>query len=123
MVTDNSGKTAFDTIKINVWNAGTNLAAAAKVPTGIEVTEAKNTLSIYPNPIQSQATIKITAPESGKGVLIIYNATGAPVYQESFEKSGTEWMKSLNLSNLGKGTYFMKVQIGKTSLQQKLMKL
>lgn len=125
-VTDANQNKAYDTVNVIVWNAQStslpSVAAAMESSTGSS-NIVENKLVVYPNPVQAQATIRLTAAENGKAVLLIYNMNGAVVYQESFEKSGKDWTKSVNLSNLGRGTYIMKIQVGKSTLQQKLIKL
>ncbi|MEO1448869.1 MAG: T9SS type A sorting domain-containing protein [Bacteroidota bacterium] len=79
-------------------------------------------LSLYPNPVQYQAHIKLENNWQGKVDVLIYNLSGQQVWQDQFIKlqSETEW--SLMLPPLPSGAYQMVLSNGQQIVQTRFVK-
>jgi dienelactone hydrolase len=94
--TDADGSTTyFPVLKINLSTSG------------------QPVLSLYPNPITSQAVIKITHPENGTLSLVVFSAAGTLMQQWTMQKQATIFQRSLSFPNLPPGSYVLQVK-GKT---------
>lgn len=92
-VTDNAGATSTTTIRVTVENQ--QVAAAY--------------LNIYPNPASGVLTMKYTDNANGKFRITIYDANSRLVRDELIDKTQTTITKTIDVSLLGAGVYFIKV--------------
>ena len=72
-------------------------------------------ISVYPNPIKNQFTIKTTLKNLNEVSITIFNVIGKKVYEKKSLKS-----KTINVSGLNTGIYILKIM---TETQQKTIKL
>ena len=95
-VTDSRGMTAKDTMRITVNNAGGR---------------PDNTLDvkIYPNSVQSVATIELSGLVKGRTMVDIYNLTGKKMKHQEFLKGDIFTQDRIDFSSLPKGIYFVEV--------------
>ena len=92
----------------------------------IPFNEKKLSLSVFPNPVQQQATIQYELPESGTAQLKLYNITGqqVAVLVNKFQPQGLHTITVNQLQSLYKlraGTYFLQMEFGGKRLVQKLV--
>ncbi|MCE9538020.1 MAG: T9SS type A sorting domain-containing protein [Bacteroidetes bacterium] len=83
-----------------------------------DIEEENNNFNIYPNPVNNKFTITIT--ETGKTYLQlkIVNILGEMVYQSLIENQKSE----INISDLPKGVYFVKLISDKQIITKKIIK-
>lgn len=94
-VTDDKGATARDTVKISVVNL-------------LRYTGA---LKIYPNPVATETvTLDGFNDYTGKAYITILDVSGKLIRDESFEKTGTTFRHSLDVSRLSAGTYILRIK-------------
>jgi len=84
-----------------------------------ETKESINSFVVFPNPSSGQFDAQITA-ESAQFILSIRNMIGQVVYNESVSVSNT-LTKSIDLSNLEKGIYFVSLENGVNREVQKVI--
>jgi hypothetical protein len=78
-------------------------------PVGIQENES-NLISVTPNPNNGRFTLDINAGFSTLVVLTVYNTQGVVVYSETDVKVNGNLHKNLDLTNLAKGSYLLKVE-------------
>jgi hypothetical protein len=89
--------------------------------TAIDEQLAELTFKLYPNPAKDFTNILFTPNNPGNASLRIYNIFGEEVYyRELGVIPAGEKLIQLNTSNLKKGLYFIKLNIGSEQLTQKL---
>jgi hypothetical protein len=97
---------------------GVVLSAPTSVITSIkESVVTKNPLSVYPNPATSNVTIQNTAA-SNLSKVNLYNILGEQIL--SFDLRANE-SKSMDVSNLSKGIYFINYMDGNKATSKKLI--
>ena len=68
-------------------------------------------LKIFPNPNEGVFSVEIQNITDDNTInLLVFNSIGKNVYQSSHDSSGGNLIIDLNLSDLPKGVYFLKVQ-------------
>lgn len=97
-VTDSKGLTSKDTVKVIVNNAGgrPDLTPTAK---------------IFPNPVQTQATIEVFGQANGRTIVDVYNSNGGKVMRKEFVKNDVYVNEKLDMSSLPKGVYLIEIII------------
>ena len=101
-----------------------NLLHKVTVSTSREQPEIKDQIdgqeiSIYPNPVQSEITVKIPELEEGEYADIsLYGQGGQLLYRN--EKAG--YNNIINFSEFPAGIYFMTITIREKSIQWKVVK-
>jgi len=68
----------------------------------------KNNLSVYPNPISNNNTLKISNLDNEEYLLEIYNLLGQNVYRKNVSVKNK--VATINIINLNSGTYLLKVK-------------
>jgi len=66
-------------------------------------------LSVFPNPNNGQFTLKVESTVAKQMNVVIFNSLGSLIYSEQLNINGT-LTKNMNLSNLSKGVYFIRLQ-------------
>lgn len=72
-----------------------------------------NEIKIFPNPAPTQLYISIRNPTEKKLSLQLYNSAGQFVYQLERELPGYDEQISIPLAQLARGTYWLKLRMGK----------
>ena len=89
------------------------------------ISELNNELgfNIYPNPNDGKFTLKISNQYTiNRNMnLNIFALLGQTVYSESLEMSNKEFYKRINLSNLSKGLYFIRISDSKNDFTGKIV--
>ena len=75
----------------------------------------------FPNPAQKQVTVVINKPDQGMVTISLYSVDGKLVQQKQIMKDKVSISTSLDLQQLNKGTYLMKVSIGNASQEVRKM--
>ena len=79
-----------------------------------------STLGVYPNPSDGHVYIDINLNEKKDGIVEIYNILGEKVYTHEF-KNITATSLEADLSDFGKGVYFVILNSGKDLITKKLV--
>lgn len=95
-ITDSRGLIARDTMRITVNNAG------GKPDNSVEV-------KIYPNPVQSAATLEVKGLAKGRTIVNIYNLIGKKMKSQEFVKGDVFSQDKVDFSALPKGIYLVEV--------------
>lgn len=85
---------------------------------GIEKLNNKTVFNIYPNPTKNDFVIQLNEVPK-RNHLVITNLVGETVYSSELHKPKTK----IDLSNMPKGIYLIKLQIQKTTSYSKIIKL
>ncbi|MEI7981176.1 MAG: T9SS type A sorting domain-containing protein [Bacteroidota bacterium] len=67
-------------------------------------------LSVYPNPNHGVFTLDLNTPTAEMANLVIINSKGNIVYRENEIFMNGKFRRNFNLSNLGKGIYFVRLE-------------
>ena len=106
-VVDNKGAVAKDTVAVSVINTQ-------------RFTED---FKVYPNPARSEVKVQMTSDVQGATRITIYNGNGMIVQSINVEKVQPQLLKSVNVSNLQTGLYYLEVIVdGKVRKITKFMK-
>lgn len=91
--------------------------------TNINTNTTSNSVTVYPNPVNEKTAIHITTTASEKTSYTITNILGQTVYTEQLGvlSAGNYTIAVGNKISLSKGIYFMKVEIGESTIIQKLV--
>ncbi|MFK7926118.1 MAG: zinc-dependent metalloprotease [Bacteroidia bacterium] len=79
-------------------------------------------LGVYPNPANSKVTLSLESAETGQAKVLLYNALGKVVREESFYHQSGSMQYKYNISDLTAGVYLVSVQIGDQKFTKKLVK-
>ncbi|MFT4024299.1 MAG: PKD domain-containing protein [Flavihumibacter sp.] len=119
-VTDNKGaknkKTVSVTVKsgarvATVDDSPDTAAVMASPDAAILTTDDPLRASLFPNPVQTQATLVLEGSAGGKTTTALCNASGMELSRESFEKSPGKYTRTIRFNALPAGLYFLKVQV------------
>lgn len=69
-------------------------------------------ISVYPNPNGGNFTINVESNDYGEGIVMLTNAFGNVVYNESVQKNTQVLEQTISLPNLLQGVYIVWVRIG-----------
>ncbi|AKD02775.1 hypothetical protein PKOR_06120 [Pontibacter korlensis] len=89
----------------------------------VKATESVQKLLVAPNPINFNSKLYVTAVESGRATLALYNMTGKKVYTKAVELvQGQNEVQLPVYDKLTKGMYVLKVELNGKVYQIKVMK-
>jgi hypothetical protein len=84
----------------------------------------KVSLSVFPNPVISDATFRINITKENNVVINIYDINGSLVYSNNYgRKSAGDHQINFNTDNLKKGTYIIQMSCGNERVSSKFIKL
>jgi len=105
-VTDNTGMTGLDTVKVTVNPEVNNLTNTTVVS------------KLYPNPATTYINVVVDGKNiSNKSFISIYNTNGLIVYQQRLERTQTTTVKYIDLSRFPKGAYVLKLTYSQTKTE------
>lgn len=78
-------------------------------------------LQYYPNPSNGRFNFKFSITEPCKTVITIFNANGQEVYYEVINNYAGDYSRSIDLSANGKGIYFLNIEQGNKTINEKLV--
>jgi hypothetical protein len=112
-VTNTSGLSDTASVQVRVVNSG----RSAGVDTG------GASFMVYPNPVGSTLTVRLTDPNtSGQVLLRMFDMQGRLVVSEETEVSVGGELMTFNVSGLAKGVYALEVVVGKARSYQMVVK-
>jgi hypothetical protein len=88
-----------------------------------EVALNENSITVYPNPVNNSASIRLTLPENSILSISIFNSTGQEVIQlaDNIASVRGEHMFEFNTSNLPGGIYHCMVSTGDQKISKKIV--
>lgn len=89
----------------------------AKASASMPVTKVK----VYPNPGNGKISVSFNAAAKGDVLVSITDAKGNEVYSKSLKDFSGEYFNQIDISDQGKGTYFLKITQGDDSITKKLV--
>ncbi len=95
-VTDNSGASSSDTVKITV----------------VDNLRSTESILLYPNPAQSTINLRLFSDSTGEMKINIVDANGRIVESWNIDKTQNFFQKSMNISRIAHGMYTLQVVMG-----------
>ena len=71
----------------------------------------ENNITIYPNPVPEDLSIKIERVTAAKINIVIQNALGQKIYSDEFQQAAGLQVKTIPMNRMSKGGYFVTVYI------------
>jgi lysophospholipase L1-like esterase len=99
-----------------------NLARQSKGWVVEESITARPSIYVFPNPISSQGTIRISNPYEGPVKLSLYNMNGALVQESEVNKQGLSLTTNISFGTLPNGSYILKAYMKECNGQLQLIK-
>ena len=78
-------------------------------------------VKVYPNPGNGKISVSFTAASQGDVHISINDAKGKEVYSKKLNDFSGEFFSQVDISDKGKGTYFLKITQGEDSITKKLV--
>jgi hypothetical protein len=104
------------------YSSGNYYCATTDISTGIINSSNEDNIKIYPNPNNGIFIIECRGIKNTEVDLIIYNLIGQNVYNEKINKLFNEKInKQLNLKDLPKGVYYLKLEFGGEFITEKFI--
>ena len=82
----------------------------------------KQTIFVSPNPFNSELSIEIQRQNFKQATITIKNIVGQTVFKEDENNVGTSYSKSIEVSFLPKGIYFIEVMVDGERYVNKMLK-
>jgi hypothetical protein len=99
-----------------------NLARQSKSGVVEESITAGPSIYVYPNPVSSQGTIRVSNPYEGPVKLSLYNMNGALVQESEVNKQGLSLTTNISFGTLPNGSYILKAYMKECIGQLQLVK-
>ena len=115
----NSGKVSVQETSNNNCKGDTVKLTVTLSSAGIEENKIFDKLNIYPNPTDGLLTIEFETAEKNVD-LEVFDVSGKLVLQSLSKHNGGLFQKSLDLSHLSEGNYFVKITAGEKSTTVKV---
>lgn len=71
-------------------------------------------ITLYPNPVHSSLTLSLNDSEPGEILILISDASGKSVLSKNFTSAGGEFTRNIEVSDLDRGLYFVRIAGGET---------
>lgn len=114
------------TVKLVVDGAcGKDSVTQQVVVQGISLEEnvLSRTMSIYPNPTKESVNVSFDTKDSESAKVMLLDVAGRIVMLNEYTNLNGKFEGVLNLSNLPKGTYILKVESGALSAQKRIVRM
>ncbi|MBL4734241.1 MAG: T9SS type A sorting domain-containing protein, partial [Flavobacteriales bacterium] len=99
-----------------------SIVVTVEVCLSIETRGNENgTLTIYPNPSTGNLTIELETRERDQVIVEIFHFTGALVYARSYPPRAGRVLQTLDLDDLSKGIYFIRVRSEEATWSRKIV--
>ncbi len=79
-------------------------------------------VSLYPNPVRSEATISVDLPAAADINIWLTDATGKTIQQINLIGTAGENIKKINMANYAGGIYYLKIQAGNETKAMQVFK-
>jgi outer membrane lipoprotein-sorting protein len=78
-------------------------------------------LKVYPNPGDGKFSLSFTSNTKADVEISITDAKGTAVYSKTIDNFSGEYFNEVNISDKGKGTYYLKITQGEDSITKKIL--
>jgi hypothetical protein len=106
-------------ISFNAKDGANYKATITNINLGIEDVAFSNAVKVYPNPAMEKLYLEIGS-EFNTNSISIYNIAGQQVLNQQIEQDTNKHV--ININNLAKGTYLMKITSDKSSITKLFIK-
>jgi len=119
-VTDNGGLKGIKQVTLTVKPAKTSAATnqfdlsgnGLELADSAEAETQMPSYQLYPNPVQDVLNLKWLTGASGKSEISIIDISGNIKLKTEVEEASSGYLKSLNISSLSRGVYFIRIYSG-----------
>ena len=80
-----------------------------------------NSITVYPNPNNGEFSLKFQSSLDGEIELTIFDVTGRVVLSNSFSKTGSEFIKDINLNQFNSGIFMVAIKLNGEVTHQKFI--
>jgi Domain of unknown function DUF11/Secretion system C-terminal sorting domain/MAM domain, meprin/A5/mu/N-terminal domain of BNR-repeat neuraminidase len=121
-INDASALPGKTTVKVTAEDGTTEITYEINFTVATSINEISQDLNIklYPNPTNGIVYLSLDVNTISKGSIEVFNSTGSRVYSKNLHNK-TESVNEINLSNLPKGMYFVKINTDNNSNTKKLI--
>ena len=88
---------------------------------GVKEIILTNEITIYPNPTNGMFTIHITNSDFDELILTVLDIQGREVYKSADKNKVSDYNKQINLEEMSKGIYYIKLDYGTETKVEKLI--
>ncbi len=99
----------------------TNINEINCAPTIINEMNQSSTIDIYPNPSIGSFIVSFNSIQNETIQITVFNMLGEKIYEEEVKNISNTFTKQINLGTTSTGVYFIKVQIGDTAYNKKII--
>lgn len=97
----------------------------AQLPDALEM-KAKDklkpdNLKYFPNPNEGKFTLSFDLPENGDAIITIFDMAGKELFRDSTTAQSESYESQIDISEYGKGTYILKIEIGDKACSKKII--
>ena len=119
-----AGKTYYYRVKaVNVVGSSNySNELMVSMPVGIVNETAEKILAVYPNPTTQKFTARFNSPLKGKMEVTINDELGRIINQQFVQKTAEIMQLEIDLSNMNKGMYFLKIQSDQAQFMRRVLK-
>ena len=119
-----AGKTYYYRVKaVNVVGSSNySNELMVSMPVGIATETAEKILAVYPNPTAQKFTARFNSPLKGKMEVTITDELGRIINQQFVQKTAEIMQLEIDLSDMNKGMYFLKIQSDQAQFMRRVMK-
>jgi len=103
--------------KIFVYKRQLPKEQQSRISASMPVTKVK----VYPNPGNGKFSLSFTSNAKGDVEISIADAKGTVVYSKTIDDFSGQYFNEVNISEKGKGTYFLKITQGEESITKKIL--
>jgi len=118
---DNPGScTPLRTLAIN-YNSSKSNSGNITLTSVPEISDFTN-CTVFPNPSSGVFTVNMTLSQNTQNLsLKVINELGQEVYEQSYSRIAGQFTRELNLSDLAKGVYFLKISSDQGNVYKKIV--
>jgi len=122
IINDASALPGKTTVKVTAEDGTNELTYEINFTVATSIDELNQDLNIklYPNPTNGIVYVSLDMNYMSKGSIEVFNSTGSKVYTKDLHNQ-TETVNEINLSNLPKGMYFVKINTDNISETKKVI--
>jgi len=104
-----------------IWVYKRNLPASAETTKRKGEGLAVGRLKVYPNPSDGKLSISFKAANKGDVNISITDSNGKEVYKQTMKDFEGEYFQQVDITEKGKGTYFINITSGEDTITKKIL--
>ncbi len=107
----------------DLCNASARITVYVRNPTAVSPEVLDKQLTVYPNPSAGTFLLDVTNSLTGAVHITVHNAVGRRLFAEETTKMSEAFSRTLDLSALPGGVYFVEFTLGELKVRKKIVKL